>query len=82
MHEGEDFDFDYDDVNIPESSLGKSYEDASLLEDLTANANQAFQEAEQGSRSLFQPDNLGFFAANLRADQDKVGPFQPQSYNI
>lgn len=69
IHEADDFDFDYDDVHISESAMSKSYEDASLLEDLSLNANQAFQEAEQESRSLFQQDNLGFFAANLKSDQ-------------
>ena len=72
IHEADDFDFDYDDVHISESAMAKSYEDASLLEDLSLNANQAFQEAEQESRSLFQQDNLGFFAANVKPDQDKV----------
>ena len=78
IHEADDFDFDYDDVHIAESAMGKSYEDASLLEDLSLNANQAFQEAELESRSLFQQDNLGFFAANLKSDQDKVQSLLPQ----
>lgn len=72
IHDADDFDFDYNDVHITESAVGKSYEDASLLEDLSANANEAFQQAELDSRNLFQKDNLGFFAANLKAEQNKV----------
>lgn len=53
-------------------SLGKSYEEASLLEDLSADADKAFQLQE--SRLLSRP-NVGFFGANIKTPQDQVQCF-------
>ena len=71
LRDTDELEFNYDDVHISEASMSKTYEDASLLEDLSANANEAFQKAEGNSRSQLQED-LGFFAANLRTNQDQA----------
>ena len=59
---------------IPEGesvSVSKSYEDASLLEDLSADADMAFEKAEADPRLLSQQQ--GFFGTNVKSTQDKVG---------
>lgn len=72
LEEDEDEDdFDYSDVNLPEGAVvGKSYEDASLLEGLSADADKAFEREEE--RMLSQQPMLGFFGANFRTPQDQV----------
>lgn len=82
VQDAEGADFDYNDVHITESAMSKTYEDASLLEDLTANANEAFQQAETEARNLAQKDNLGFFAANLKAEQNKVWSLQNENVPV
>lgn len=76
LRDSDELEFNYDEVHISEAALSKSYEDASLLEDLSADANEAFQNAENSLQSQAQRENLGFFAANLRNSQDRVRHFQ------
>lgn len=68
FRDSDESDFDYETVYLPEQegeAQSKSYHDASLLEDLSANANRVFQSAEGDPRMLFQGDNMGFFGAKL-----------------
>jgi hypothetical protein len=66
FRDSDESDFDYETVYLPEGeAFGKSYEDASLLEDLSADANRAFQRAEGDPRMLFQTENMGFFGAKI-----------------
>jgi hypothetical protein len=66
FRDGDESDFDYETVYLPEGEpLSKSYQDASLLEDLSLNANQAFSIAERDPRMLLRGENLGFFGAKL-----------------
>jgi hypothetical protein len=74
LRDTDESDFDYETVYLPEGeAFGKSYEDASLLEDLSANANRAFQSVEGDPRVLSQGDRVGFFGAKL-ADNVSIQP--------
>lgn len=71
--EEEEDDFDYAAVNLPEGTVvSKSYEDASLLEGLSADADRAFEHQEERMLSQQQQPELGFFGTNLRSPQDQV----------
>ena len=60
-------DFDYDTVSIPAGQpLRRSYEDASLQEEMSADADKAFEMAALESRMLNQKPNLGYFGANTK----------------
>ena len=60
-------------MNIPEgNAIGRSYEDASLRDELSADADKAFKLAELESKLLSQESNLGYFGANKKPSKDQV----------
>lgn len=68
-------DFDYDSVNIPPTKPLRSYEDASLQDEMSADADKAFEMAELESRMLSQEPNLGYFGANVKNQVFATRPY-------
>ena len=71
--EQESDDFDWRNVNIPTGDSNiKTYEDASMQEELRTDADKAFKLAELESMLSAKEPKKGYFGANMRGTKEQV----------